>query len=193
MRKIDGLNYLLLNGFPTIQVLSIVDLENNVSLLNDGISVRLSSKTENDKVDVYLKSIHNIHDLCKIKDFISNNQNDYDVIIHKTVKPELIGAVSKYSNLYNDVIVMEIYKNFDERSHGIVGYRAIVEMIDGQIISISNDDFVSKRLFRQIMNYISGVEYNDYTVEFVVEQGKLFFTDFYTKELKNKKYLKKYK
>ena len=191
MRKIDGLNYLSQNGFPTVKLLSIIDLENNNSLLNEGISVRLSSKKENDKADVYLKSIHNIRHLDKIKEFIANNQNDYDIIIHKTVKPELIGTVSKYSNLYNDVIVIEIYKNFDERSHGIVSYRAIVEMIDGKVISISNDDFVSKKIFRQVMNYISDVEYNEYTFEFVVEQGKLVFTDFYTRDFKNKIYLKK--
>ena len=193
MTKIDGLNYLLSNCFPTVELLCIEDLQNNPNLLKDGISVRLSSKHENDKADVYLKSIHNVHDLEKIKDFILNNKDDYDIIIHKTVKPELIGTVSKYSNLYNDIIVMEVYKNFDDRTHGIVSFRTIVEMVDDRIISISDNDPISKTLFRKIMNYISDVYYDEYTFEFIVEQTKLIFTDFYSKDLKKKSYLKKYK
>ena len=193
MRKIDGLNYLLENCFPTVKLLCIEDLKNNPSLLNDGISVRLSSKVKSDKADVYLKSIHNARVLEKIEEFIVNNENNYDIIMHKTVKPELIGTISKYSNFYNDIVVIEVYKNFDDRAHGIVSYRAMVEIIDGKVISIHNDEFVSKRLFREIMDYISDVDYNDYNFEFVIEKDKLVFTDFYSKEFGNKNYWKKYK
>ena len=193
MRKIDGLNYLLENCFPTVKLLCLEDLKDNPSLLNDGISVRLSSKVKSDKADVYLKSIHNARVLEKIEEFIVNNENNYDIIMHKTVKPELIGTISKYSNFYNDIVVIEVYKNFDDRAHGIVSYRAMVEIIDGKVISIHNDEFVSKRLFREIMDYISDVDYNDYKFEFVIEKDKLVFTDFYSREFNSKKYLKKYK
>lgn len=193
MRKIDGLNYLLENCFPTVKLLCLEDLKDNPSLLNDGISVRLSSKVKSDKADVYLKSIHNARVLEKIEEFIVNNENNYDIIMHKTVKPELIGTISKYSNFYNDIVVIEVYKNFDDRAHGIVSYRAMVEIIDGKVISIHNDEFVSKRLFREIMDYISDVDYNDYNFEFVIEKDKLVFTDFYSREFNSKKYLKKYK
>jgi hypothetical protein len=190
MNKIEGLNILNDWKFPTIELLSLDDLEANPSLLTEGISVRLSSKEATDRVDVFLKSIHNVHSLEQIKDFIFKYQNDYNIIIHKTVKPELIGTISKYNNNGVNIIAIELYKDFNDRSHGIVSYRANVEMIGDRIIAIDNDKFISKKLFVDIMYYLRKIDLEDYTFEFVVENGNIKFTDFYTNSISLKKLIK---
>ena len=139
MTKNDGLDFLLKNYFPTIKLLTLEDLQKDKSFLEQGISVRLSSKTDN--IDVNLKSIHNVHDLETIIKFIKENIQEYNIIIHKTVKPELIGTVSKYNNYNTDILAIELYNNFENRKKEIVSYRAIVEMIENRIIRIDNKDF----------------------------------------------------
>lgn len=189
MNKIDGIYFLKNLNFPSIELLCLGELENNPNMLEHGISVRLSSKSASDRVDVYLKSIHNIRDLEQIKKFILENRDYYDIIIHKTVKPELIGTVSKYNNGVTDIIAIEIYNNFDDRSHGIISYSANVEMIDNMVISINNEDFISKNLFVKVMYYLRKIDLDEYTFEFVVEDGKLLFTDFYSNSLMSKKFV----
>ena len=112
MNKSDGLELLENCRFPIVELLTINDLENDSSILEHGVSVRLSSKGNNKNVDVFLESIHNIHDIEIVKKFINDNMGKYDIIIHKTVKPDIIGTVSKYSNNYYDIVAIELYKNF---------------------------------------------------------------------------------
>ena len=190
MNKIDGLELLDNWKFPTLELLTIDDLINNPSILEYGVSVRLSSKGDSKNIDVFLKSIHNVHDINLVNKFIIDNKEKYDIIIHKTVKPDIIGTISKYSNNYHDIVAIELYKNFSDRSHDIVSSRAVTEMLGNMIISINNDKFISKSLFLELMNYLKYVELEDYTIEFVLENNKIIFTDLYSNSVDNKKLFK---
>lgn len=189
MNKIGGLELLENWNFPTLKLLTINDLEKNPNVLQDGVSVRLSSKG-NDNIDVFLNSIHNIHDINIIKRFIVDNKDKYDIIIHKTVKPDIIGTISRYSNNYHDILVIELYKNFSDRSHGIVLSRAITEMLGNIIINIDNNNFLSKSLYYELMMYLRYIELDDYNIEFVVEKNRIIFTDLYSTSMDNKKLIK---
>ena len=190
MNKNDGLELLENWSFPTVELLTISDLENDSSILENGVSVRLSSKRNNKSVDIFLKSIHNVHEIEIVKKFIIDNESKYDIIIHKTVKPDIIGTVSKYSNNSYDIVAIELYKNFLDRNHGIVASRAVMEMQGNMIISIDNNSFEPKSLFYELMNYLKYVELDEYSIEFVVENKKLIFTDLYLNSIDNKKLIK---
>lgn len=189
MNKIGGLELLENWNFPTLELLTINDLENNLNVLQEGVSVRLSSKG-NDNIDVFLNSIHNVHDINIIKHFIVNNKDKYDIIIHKTVKPDIIGTVSKYSNNYYDIVVIELYNDFLDRSHGIISSRAVIEMHGNMVISVDNNSFEPKSLFYELVNYLKYIELDEYTIEFVIENKKLIFTDLYSNNIDDKKMTK---
>lgn len=186
MNKIDGLELLNEWNFPTLELLTIDDLEHNPYLLHEGVSVRLSSRGNNENVDVFLNSIHNVHDINRVKKFIIDNKDKYDIIIHKTVKPDIIGTISKYNNYYHDIIAIELYNNFQDRSHGIISSRAITEMMGNIILEIDNDKFASKALYLELMMLLRYIDLDDYTIEFVLENNKLVFTDLYSNSINNK-------
>lgn len=185
MNKIGGLELLENWNFPTLELLTINDLEDNPKVLQEGVSVRLSSKGNNN-IDVFLDSIHDVHDINIIKSFIYKNKDKYDILIHKTVKPDIIGTISGYSNNHHDIVVIELYQNFLDRSHGIVLSRAITEKLGNMIIDIDNNSFVSKSLYYELMMYLRYIELDDYNIEFVVEKNKIIFTDLYSTSVDNK-------
>lgn len=189
MTKNDGLEFLREYELPTIKLLTIEEILNNRIYLKEGISVRLSSKLDN--IDVNLKSIHNIHDIDSILNFIKKYSKDYDIILHKTVKPTEIGTISKYSLIDKTILVIELYNNFDERKHGIVKSRASFLIIDNQIIKTINNDFVSKVLLMELINYMKDIYYDEYNFEFIVENNDIVFTDFYSNDYKSLKKVKK--
>ena len=87
-------------------------------------------------------------------------------------------------------MAIELYKNFLDRNHGIVASRAVMEMQGNMIISIDNNSFEPKSLFYELMNYLKYVELDEYSIEFVVENKKLIFTDLYLNSIDNKKLIK---
>ncbi len=190
MSKIDGLEMLNDWRFPTLELLTLEDLEKDPSILEDGVSVRLSTKGNVNMADVFLESIHNVHDINRVKQFIIDKQKKYDIIIHKTVKPDIIGTISKYNNNLNDILAIELYKDFADRSHGIVSSRAVTEMVGKIILSIDLDKFNPKALYLELMSYLCYIDLDEYTIEFVIENNKIIFTDLYSNSLNNKELIK---
>lgn len=182
MNKIDGLNFLHEYKLPTVQLLELDELLNNPLLLSCGISLRLASKY--DGIDVNLPSLHGIKSIDQVMDFYHKYQDDYNILIHETVRPNIIGTCSKYS-LTNDVLVIETFNNFNDRKHEIVNERAIIDMLDNQIIKIDSNNFQNKRLLRDILNDVLEIPYNDFTIEFVIDREKTIYTDFYSSRYKN--------
>lgn len=180
MTKIDGLKFLKKYDLPTVELLTIDDLLNDKSLLKYGISVRLSSKVNN--VDVGLKSIHGVHNIDEIINFIHQYKNDYNFIIHKTVKPSMIGTISKFNNHFTDVIAIEMYNNFENRKNGIVDYRAYAESIENRIIKLYKENFYSIKVLEELIKYAKDIYFEEFTVEFVLENDKVIFTDFYSND-----------
>ena len=86
--KREGLETLHMLNSPSVKLINPNLLDENSGVLKEGLSVRLSPK-DNRKNNVYLPSIHNQTSLSEIREFIGKYQRQYNVIVHKTVKPEI--------------------------------------------------------------------------------------------------------
>ena len=65
-----------------------------------------------------------------------------------------------------------------------------MEMQGNMVISIDNHSFEPKSLFYELLNYLKYIELDEYTIEFVIENRKLIFTDFYSNSIDEKKLIK---
>lgn len=132
--KREGLEILHMLDIPSVKLIDPNLLDENSSVLKEGLSVRLSPK-ENRNNNVYLPSIHNQTNLIEIREFIRKYQRQYNIIVHKTVRPEIIGSVSKYQlSPEDEKLVIELFENFQDRTDGRVDNRAILPILGGRIM-----------------------------------------------------------
>lgn len=178
LNKKEGIIFLEKSGLPTVKKIKLEDLSANSSELQQGLSVRLSPKNDSN-VNVYLPSIHNCKNFETVKKFIDENKSIYDIIIHKTVKPECIGSVSKLN--FRESIVLETYRNFDERKKEIINNRMIIPMLGGRMfisqLEMLNKDKKDFKDFAKVVKYLKDVPFEEYDMEYVMENGKVIFTD----------------
>lgn len=172
MNKLDGLLLLKVYGLPTVNLLQYNEIIVK-NTIGRGLSLRLSSKIKN-SIDFGLPSIHNCYNLDDIKNFYNKYSSEYNVIIHETVEAKIIGSVSKH--LLNGVssIIIETYKNFEDRKKEIIDTREIfnnIEKIDPKKQYID---------YNKIIKFINILPYDSLDIEFVIENRGIIFTDFYS-------------
>ena len=188
MNKKDGIDFLSVYNLPTINLLSLNDLCNNPELITQGLSLRLSGKAN--AIDVMLPSIHNVRTLDEVLTFYHQYQNNYNILIHKTITPTIIGSISKYLIDNYTIIAIETFDDFKSRKQEKVGERALILLLDDYILRINDSNFQNKKLLNAILRYIKEIPYETFDLEFVVDDN-LIFTDFYSKNFSARKHLQK--
>lgn len=188
MNKRKGIEFLKEFNLNTIDLLSIKDLYDNPSLIEEGLSLRLSSYKNG--IDVNLPSIHNVTNIENVLDFCQKYHNKYDVLIHKTIIPREIGSVSKYQLGDYTIIAIETFKDFINRKEEKFSECATLILIDDRIIERDNDNFKNKALLGEILDNVLDITYDNFDLEFVLDD-KLVFTDFYSKDYSMSKQLVK--
>lgn len=181
MSKKEGLEMLRMLDVPTVEVIDANLLDENSHILKEGLSVRTSPKSDTQN-NVYLPSIHNCRDLNEIREFIREHQRDYYIIVHKTVKPELLGSISKYQlSPENENLVIELFKNFEERKKEIIKNRAILPVVGERIMAselqIKEKDKEDFCVFSKVIQGVRKMPFKTYDAEFVLENGQICFTD----------------
>lgn len=186
MNKRKGIEFLKEFNLNTIDLLSIKDLYNNPGLINEGLSLRLSSYKNG--IDVNLPSIHNVTNVEDVLDFYKKFHNKFDVLIHKTIVSKEIGSVSKYQLGDYTIIAIETFKDFIERKEEKVNENALLIIIGNRIIERDYHNFKNKALLREILDNVLDITYDNFDLEFVLED-ELIFTDFYSKDYSMGKHL----
>lgn len=188
--KIEGLKMLQILDFPTIEPIDPNLLDENSQVLKQGLSVRTSPKGEAEN-NVYLPSIHNCTQLNELRKFIKQHQNQYYTIVHPTVKPEQIGSISRYQ-AGEDKVIIEIFKDFERRKKGIIENRVTVPVMGERFaisqLQIQEKDEEEFNLFGKVIREIKYMPFQNYDAEFVVENGKVLFTDLTIQGKKDNEY-----
>lgn len=174
MNKITGIKTLEYLGLQTVELISAQQLFSPTYVINQGISARLSSKKDN-SIDVFLPSIHNCTSKIILKSFYEKYNSYYDVFFHETVVPVIIGTVSKYELLGQKYFIIETYKDFVNRKNGIVENRYIFNYFN------VNTNYNSK-LAKKIYDEVKNLPFESFDIEFVIEDGDVLYTDFYSND-----------
>ncbi len=165
--------------FPTIEQIDSNLLDENSQVLKEGLSVRTSPKKDLTS-NVYLPSIHNCTDLNELRKFIEEYKNEYHIIVHKTVKPKQIGSVSRYE-VGADKLVIEIFEDFEKRKQGIIKNRVTLPVMGEKFaisqLQIDNEDPQEFKVFSNVIKEVRYMPFKKFDAEFVVEDGKVLFTD----------------
>ena len=165
--------------FPTIEQIDSNLLDENSQVLKEGLSVRTSPKKDLTS-NVYLPSIHNCTDLNELRKFIEEYKNEYHIIVHKTVKPKQIGSVSRYE-VGADKLVIEIFEDFENRKQGIIKNRVTLPVMGEKFaisqLQIDNEDPQEFKVFSNVIKEVRYMPFKKFDAEFVVEDGKVLFTD----------------
>ena len=178
MTKLEGIQLLENLKLPTINKLDIDRILNGQISLKQGLSLRASQRGNNFDRNVYLPSIHNCSDIDEIRTFIEKNKV-YNIFAHYTVKPEVIGSMSKLEHTQS--VVIETYKNFDERKKEIVDNRITIPIIYDRLW-ISKMDLLKKdendfKNFKKVILFLKDIPFNHYDIEYVIQNGEVIFTD----------------
>lgn len=177
--KIEGLKMLKILDFPTVEPIDPNLLDENSQVLKQGLSVRTSPKEDREN-NVDLPSIHNCTDLKELRNFIEEHKNEYNIIVHKTVKPKQIGSVSRYE-IGTDRLIIEIFEDFEKRKHGIIKNRVTLPVM-GERFAISQlqmdkNDPQEFKVFSDVIKEVKYMPFKKFDAEFVIEDEKVLFTD----------------
>lgn len=185
LSKLEGIRLLEDLEFPINKLIDTNLLNNDSQILKNGISVRTSPK-EDFNNNVYLPSIHNCKKLNEIYDFIKQNERQYNIIIHETVKPEYIGSVSQYNNYFETKMSIELFNSFQERKDEIIKNRVEIPVIGGRLfiskLKMSENNEQDFKLFSKVIKYLSNVPFETYDIEFVIQNDEVIFTDLTIKD-----------
>ena len=183
INKKEGLLLLSKLKLPTVELIDYEGLTSNDERIKLGLSVRLSPK-KNCSSCVGLQSIHNCTDYKKITDFIEQNKKDNDII----------GSISKL--LYRDSIILETYRNLADRKNEIIGNRMVIPMIGGRLfiskLSMAKENKEDFKNFSKVVMLIKDIPFDEYDMEYVVEDGNVIFTDLTLPDTKTNKLFKRY-
>lgn len=176
MSKLQGLKVLGELDISTVELIDPNLLDKNSDVLKYGLSVRTSPKKDAQN-NVYLPSIHNIRDLDEIREFINQYQRDYDIIVHKTVRPELLGSVSKYQmSPEEERVIIELFQDFEKRKEGIIKNRVSLPVLGGRFMisqmNMENDIKEDFTTFSKIIRNVKNIPFETYDAEFVLENGR---------------------
>ncbi len=179
MSKIEGLEMLKLLDFPTVETINPNLLDENSQVLKQGLTVRTSPKK--DLADnTYLPSIHHCTDLKELRSFIEQHKSQYHTIVHKTVLPKQIGSISRFE-AGEDKLIIEIFEDFNKREKGIVKNRVILPIMGEKFIvsqlQIKEKNVQEYKVFSEVIKDVKHMPFKKFDAEFVVEEGKILFTD----------------
>ena len=197
MSKIEGLEMLKMLDFPTVDSIDPNLLDENSQVLKQGLSVRTSPKEKLEN-NANLPSIHNCTDLSELRKFIEEHKSEYDIIVHKTVKPEQIGSISRYENYVEaEKLVIETFEDFQKRKEGFIKNRVILPVM-GEKFMVSQLEMKEKdpqefKLFSQVVRDIRYLPFRKFDAEFVVEDGKVLFTELTIQGKKDNEYAEELK
>ena len=168
--------------FPTVDLIDTEQLNENSEVLSQGLSVRTSPKKDME-YNVYLPSIHNCTDLSEINNFINKYEKDYNIIVHKTVRPKQIGSVSRYGNtLGEEILGIDTFYDFATRKQEIIKNQATLPIYGGRFLisklKIKEKDEEDFKMFSQIIQNVRHMPFKKFDAEFVLnEDGQILFTD----------------
>ena len=192
MSKLEGLKMLKMLDFPTIEQIDPNLLDENSQVLKQGLSVRTSPKRDRE-TNVYLPSIHNCKDLKQLRTFIEENKDEYNIIVHKTVQPEKIGSVSRYENyVETEKLAIEIFEDFEKRKNGIIKNSVVLPVIGDRFmvsqLQMKEENKEEFQLFSKVLRDVKELPFKKFDAEFVIENGKVLFTDLTIQGREDKKY-----
>jgi len=181
LNKREGIKFLGLFGLPIVQLIDTRDVINGNLDISVGVSIRTSPKYATSR-NVWLPSIHNCTNLSDITNFIEDHEIIYDVIIHKTVVPISIGSVSKVESFHKSFLMLETYRNFEDRKSGNIHNRLTIPYIGERslvrFIELERHDPIEYMDFIRVFRYLRKLPFETYNLEYVVEDEKILFTDF---------------
>lgn len=193
INKKEGLLLLRKLELPTVELISHEKLTSDDVRIKIGLSVRLSPK-KNCSSCVGLQSIHNCTDYKEITDFIEQNKKNNDIIVHKSVKTDIVGSISKL--LYRDSIILETYRNLEDRKNEIIGNRMVIPIIGGRLfiskLSMAKENKEDFKNFSKVVMLIKDIPFDEYDMEYVVEDGNVIFTDLTLPDTKTNNLFKRY-
>lgn len=178
--KLDGIKMLQRLGIPTVKLMDISKIITGEIPIDtgNGISVRLSPKDKNVKWDVGLPSINRRKDLSEVIEFIQRYREKYNVFAHETVRPELLGAVSRFG----DELVIETYEDYDKKHEQEINNSVTVPIIGGRFLinemRLQKKDERDFQRFSKAIMYLRKIPFEKYDAEYVFQDGKIIFMDF---------------
>lgn len=188
INKKEGIELLEKYGLPTVQMIDIQSVLNGTDEIVEGLTVRLSPRG-NGVRNVMLPSIYNCRDREKINKFLKQYENKYNVFMHKTIAAERIGSVSKIHGCNESMMILELFKSFNDREKEIVHNRMTIPILGGRFM-ISDLDLMKKNKddymqFIDVFQNIRKLPFMSFELEFFIKDGKVLFTDFTTEEKVN--------
>lgn len=179
MSKVEGLEMLKFLNFPTVEQIDPNLLDENSYILKQGLSVRTSPKQDMEN-NVNLPSIHNCTDLDEIRRFVAQHKNQYHIIVHKTVKPQQIGSISRYE-AGTDKVIIEIFEDFEKRKNGIIKNRVTLPVMGEKFmisqLKMDQENAQEFKVFSEVIKDAKYMPFRKFDAEFVIEEGKVLFTD----------------
>ena len=182
LSKLDGLKMLKMLKFPTVDLIDPKQLNENSEVLSQGLSVRTSPKKDMAS-NVYLPSIHNCTNLSEIHNFINEHEKDYNIIVHKTVRPKQIGSVSRYGNLLGEeMLSIDTFYDFTTRRQEIIKNQATLPIYGGRFLisklEVKNKDEEDFKVFSKVIQDVRHMPFKKFDAEFILdEDGQILFTD----------------
>ena len=108
-----------------------------------------------------------------------NKNGKYEIFAHKTVKPDVLGSVSKLE--YTNSIIMETYNDFSDRKNEIIRNRMIIPINNDKIwvshLKMSKNDPEDFKSFKKVIMYLKDIPFRQYDMEYVIQDGDVIFTD----------------
>lgn len=178
LTKLEGIKFLEELNLPTVERIDINQIVEGQISIDNGISVRVSPKSNNSKWNVYLPSIHGCKNREEVKKFVKDN-SQYEIFAHETVKPEVIGSISKLQHTKS--IVIETYKNFQQRKEEIIDNRMTIPIFADrlwishlELLNKNKEDFMN---FKKVIIYLKDIPFEQYDLEYIIQNGEVIFTD----------------
>lgn len=178
--KLDGIKMLQRLGIPTVKLMNISKIITGEIPIDtgNGISVRLSPKDKSVKWDVGLPSINRRKDLSEVKEFVQKYKKDYEVFAHETVRPEILGTVSRFGN----ELVIETYEDYDKKHEQEIDNSVTIPVIENRFfinkMQLKKKDEKDFNRFREVIMYLRKIPFEVYDAEYVFQDGKVIFMDF---------------
>lgn len=178
--KLDGIKLLQKLGIPTVKLMDISKIISGEIPIDkgNGISVRLSPKDKSVKWDVGLPSINRRKNLSEVRDFVQKYTGKYEVFAHETVRPEILGTVSKFS----DELVIDTYEDYDKKHEQIISNSVQIPAIGDRFLinkmKLQKNNKEDFNRFRKVITYLKRIPFEKYDAEYVFQDGEVIFMDF---------------
>lgn len=192
INKKEGIELLNSYGLPTVEFIDIEELLKSKEEIPDGMTVRVSPKGNHQR-NVMLPSIYNCKDKEKIKTFFNEYSKVYNVFMHKTIRADKIGSISKIHSPNQDMLILEIFKSFKDREKEKIDNRMIIPILGGRYmisgIELMKKDKEDFSQFIDVFKQIRKLAYSSYNIEYFIKDGKIIFTEFATEAKEFEEYL----